>query len=301
MIPEIEFTKILRCTECSGDIDENYVCRKCQKKFPVVRNVVRFVESESYVSNFGFEWNKHKRTQYDSENHKPSESFLRQIGLNPELVKGKLVLDAGCGTGRFSDVIERWGGTPVCIDLSSAVEACYENLGGRGIRVIQGNILNPPFKNEVFDVIFSIGVLHHTPNTRKAFEALVPLLKPGGFITIWVYHAYNDGSLRIKLSNFYRKFTWRVPTQMLYTLSHVAITYYYLNRIPLLGSITGRLLHIAEHKDWRWRVLDTFDWYSPRYQWHHTYSEVWKWFEEAGLTNIKIYEPPVSVSGYKPL
>lgn len=301
---DICLEEIICCPQCKESLKENsegFYCSFCKKNYPLIENVPRFVESEFYVENFGFQWNKHKRTQFDTEDQKSSETFLRKIGFSPETVKDKLVLDAGCGSGRYSEVINRWGGKVVGIDLSNAVKACYENLGDKAVKVIQADILNPPFKDRVFDVIFSIGVLHHTPNTKQAFKSLVRLLKPGGYICIWLYHAYHDDSTRIKLSRFYRKFSWRLPKNLLYLIAHLAIPYYYLNRIPIIGSITSRVWHIAEHKDWRWRVLDTFDWYSPRYQWHHTYTEVWAWFEEEGLENIKIFDPPVSIGGYKPL
>ncbi|MCX7858328.1 MAG: class I SAM-dependent methyltransferase [Deltaproteobacteria bacterium] len=300
---KVNLDELLCCPECGGlllESKERLKCEACDKAYAVVNGIPRFVETELYVENFGFQWNKHKRTQFDNEKKTPSESFLRTIGLSPEVVKDKLVLDAGCGSGRYSDVINRWGGKVIAMDLSSAVEACYENLGNRGVMVVQGDILKPPLKKESFDVVFSIGVLHHTPNTKQAFKSILTLLKPGGHIVIWLYHSYNDDCLRMKLSKFYRKVTWRLPKRFLYAVSHLAIPYYYLNKIPFLRSITGRIWHIAEHEDWRWRVLDTFDWYSPRYQWHHTYTEVWKWFEEEGLVNIRISEPPVSISAVKP-
>jgi len=93
------------------------------------------------------------------------------------------------------------------MDLSLAVEACYQNLFHRGnVMVVQADIFNSPFELESFDVIVSIGVLHHTPDPRLAFRSLVGLLKPGGLIGIWVYHAYHDDTLRMKLSQFYRRF-----------------------------------------------------------------------------------------------
>jgi SAM-dependent methyltransferase len=296
---KIDLTSILRCPNCKSNLTEKLECKKCNVQYPVIRGIPRFVNSEFYVENFGFQWNKHKRTQFDNEKEKPSELFLRRIGLTPELVKDKLVLDAGCGAGRYSDVVSRWGGNVVAVDLSSAVEASHENLGHKGVKILQADIMNLPFAEETFDVIFSIGVLHHTPDTKKAFEALVPLLKPGGLIVVWLYSAYNDESMRMKLSNFYRRFSWKLPKKLLYGISWLAVPYYYLNRIPILRMFTGRLWHIAEHKDWKWRVLDTFDWYSPRYQWHHTYAEVFGWFEENGLTNIRVLDPPVTVSGFK--
>ncbi len=297
---DVDLISILRCPVCRSKLTQEMRCTECGNQYPVIRGIPRFVNSEFYVENFGFQWNKHKRTQFDNGKENPSESFLKKVGLTPDLVKDKLILDAGCGAGRYSDVVSRWGANVIAVDLSSAVEASYENLSHLGVRVLQADIMNLPFAEESFDIIFSIGVLHHTPDTKKAFQSLVPLLKPGGFMVIWLYSAYNDESTRMKLSNFYRRFSWRIPKKLLYSISWLAIPYYYLNQIPLLRTFTGRMWHISEHENWRWRVLDTFDWYSPKYQWHHTYPEVFSWFEEMGFVNIRTLEPPITVSGFKP-
>lgn len=53
--------------------------------------------------------------------------------------------------------------------------------------------------------------------------------------------------------------------------------------------------------NWRWRVLDMFDWYSPKYQSKHTHWEVFDWFQGEGLVNIKIGEGEVTLLGEKPL
>ena len=100
-------------------------------------------------------------------------------------------------------------------------------------------------------------------------------------------------------SSVQRFFTTRLPSRWLYALCHVAIPVYYLYRIPVFYPL--RLLtKIAMHPDPEWRVLDTFDWYSPRYQWKHTYPEVQKWFEEAGLEDVRLLPHPVAFRGRKP-
>ncbi len=298
-----ELLEIICCPECRGKLEltDNFLsCGECSQSYPIKDGVFRFVENEKYVGNFGFQWNKHKRTQFDTLDYAPSEAFMRKMGLSEEKMRGKLVLDAGCGSGRYSDVVIRWGGRVIGLDMSLAVDAYNENLKERGAIAVQADLMKAPFKDQVFDVIFSIGVLHHTPDTKKAFQSLVRYLKPGGLIVIWVYSAYLDDTFKMKLSNFYRKFTYRLPEGLLYSICYLAVPYYFLTRIPIVRSLAGRLWYISEHENWRWRVLDTFDWYSPRYQWHHTYPEVFNWFEESGLVDIYISEPAVTVGGYKP-
>ena len=99
-------------------------------------------------------------------------------------------------------------------------------------------------------------------------------------------------------SNTQRILTTRLPPRWLYGLCHLAIPLYYLYRIPLFYPL--RLLtKVAMYPEAEWRVLDTFDWYSPRYQWKHTYPEVRRWFEEADLNEVQMLPRPVAMRGKK--
>ena len=162
-----------------------------------------------------------------------------------------------------------------------------------------------PFAPESFDYIYSIGVLHHTPNCEMAFKLLPPLLKPGGQIAIWVYSAYNK---YYRFSDIYRKLTSRLPARWLHTLCQVAGPFYYIHcgvrRIPILGKPISGLMRILVpleqgDPDWDSRVLATFDWYSPKYQSKHTYEEVFTWFESCGLGDLHVSGQPIAVRGRK--
>ena len=139
---------------------------------------------------FGFQWNHFAKSQLDSANGttRSRDTFLEKTGFTLQELRGKRILDAGCGMGRFAEIALEAGAEVHAVDLSAAVEAARANLGGRGnISFYQGDILNLPFVPGTFDYIYSIGVLHHTPSTKLAFQSLVPLLRPGGRIAIWVY------------------------------------------------------------------------------------------------------------------
>lgn len=254
----------------------------------------------SYVRNFSFEWLRHKTTQLDAAAGGESERVFREkTGLTPEAVKGKRVLDAGCGMGRFAEVASRWGGRVVAIDLSRAVESARANLAGRSnVLVCQADVFRLPFAEQSFDVIYSIGVLHHTPDCERAFRGLVRYLAPGGRIAIWLYA--DDGGMWKKCADFYRRVTVRMPSRALHALCHLAVPFYYLTKLPVLGRLLWTLVPISQHPDPDVRVLDTFDWYSPRYQSTHTYPEVHEWFRSEGLADIALSKTPVSVSGTRP-
>jgi ubiquinone/menaquinone biosynthesis C-methylase UbiE len=211
---------------------------------------------------------------------------------------GEKVLDAGCGMGRFTEICCDAGADVHAVDLSDAVEVAAQNLAGRSnAHFYQADIFRLPFMDESFDRVFSIGVLHHTPDTKAAFQSLVRLVRPSGHIAIWVYGI----QLRSMIgSELLRPLTSRLPRRTMLSLSRIAIPMYYVHKLPLIGRVTSKLLPTSVEADPTWRWLDTFDWYTPRFQWKHSNDEVVSWFREAGLTDIRVGDFPVSVSGRKP-
>ena len=302
---------ILRCPKCKGALAENQnvlACNSCKRSFPLVNGVLRFVEAESYASSFGFQWHNYARTQLDNEaTHLSEISFRRKTGFTPEELSGKLVLDVGCGMGRYAEVASRWGARVVGIDLSSAAEVAAQNLADRhNVTILQADVFALPFALESFDFIYSIGVLHHTSNCERAFKALPPLLKAGGSIAIWLYSGYNNW---YRFSDIYRKVTHRLPVQILHALCYATVPLYYVHRglnfVPFIGRpISGVLRHllpISLDPEPARRILDTFDWYSPKHQSKHRYEEVFPWFEDCGLDSLRVMpDGPVAVRGQKP-
>jgi len=343
---------LLVCPDCSGSLDleirardqEEILagllhCARCRCDFPVQDGIPRFAPSDTYAASFSFEWKRWQRTQFDTESRKPSEStFVVSTGKRPQELAAKLVLEVGCGTGRFMDVLMRAGAEIVGMDLSLAVEVARKNLGCRpNCHLLQADALCPPFRPGTFDFAYSIGALHHTSNSRQAFLRMAELLKPQGMAAIWVYPRRRlaetlqyfpdranevlaqDVNFQIPAkwqkvvsrvapeldwmmeasSRLQRFFTTRLPRRWLYALCHLAIPLYHIYRIPLFYPL--RLLtKIAMHPDPEWRVLDTFDWYSAHYQWKQTYADVRAWFEEAGLEDITLLPRPVAVRGKRP-
>jgi len=309
---KLSFLDLVACPRCGAHLQSSGSAEgapeledgelRCENghTFPVLGGIPRFVDSQLYVENFGFEWNVHARTQLDAGSSDESErTFRAKTGFTPEDLHGRLILDVGCGMGRFSDVVSRWGGHVVAIDLSRAVEAAQRNIGRReNVNIAQADIFDLPFPDETFDFIFSIGVLHHTPSTRAAFDRLPRLLRKDGRIAIWVYTSYSATQWRF--SDLYRRFTPRIPKRILHALCYAAVPLYFVYKIPIAGLFFRWILPVSNHPRSEWRVLDTFDWYSPKYQWKHSYEEVFPWFEENGLTSIRVLKVPVALQGTKP-
>ncbi len=294
----------LKCVRCGNpglqQTEHGWSCGSCMTTFPVRDGVARFVPDESYSASFGMQWNLFARTQLDSVSGttRSRDTFVQKTGWPPETLRGKRVLDAGCGMGRFAEVCADAGAEVYAVDLSAAVEAAYRNLGHRpNVHIYQADIMNLPFSAQSFDFIYSIGVLHHTPSTKAAFLKLPPLLKPGAAVAVWVYAK----KLKMLLgSEILRKITPSLPKAWLLRASRIAIPLYHLHRLPLIGIVTSVILPTGMEPDPEWRWLDTFDWYSPRYQWKHAYEEVEGWFREAALTEVRRGAFPVAVRGVRP-
>ncbi|HZU99566.1 MAG TPA: class I SAM-dependent methyltransferase [Planctomycetota bacterium] len=306
------FETIGACPCCRASLRAEraaYLCQGCGKSWPIVRGVPRFVDSEHYVGSFGFQWRRHRTTQLDSRLQRESEeTFAAKTGLAPEDVRGKVVLDVGVGTGRFSDVVARWGGIPFGVDLSLAVLSAQRNLSRYPESfVAQADLFSLPFKPSSFDIVFSIGVLHHTPSTRDAFRAIAPLVKEGGVLAVGLYEEIPLHRPSYDISERYRRYTTRLSHPVLHLLSHLAIPRHHLVLAldALNEHVAGRVrlaLPASDHSDPQWRVLDTFDWYSPRYQWKHTEDEVRRWFLDLGFEAVgRLPERSmVSVRGRRP-
>lgn len=298
-----ELHSVFTCPECGKTFRWETTRLVCENNHQaaVVRGVPRFVPDDAYVGSFSFEWNTHNQTQIDTHRGDDSSQqiFREKTHLSPEDLQGKLVLDAGVGAGRFCDVMSSWGASVVGVDLSFAVEASHANFLGRdNVLIAQADIGKLPFRPGTFDHIVSIGVLHHTPDTRRYFEGLVPLLKSGGRITIWVY----PGDERSYIArNEWIKFTNKIPEKMFYDwctwFIHRAVRNFQSRLVQMIYKVfpfSNQGLGIEND------ILDLFDGYSPKFHGIHTPEEVIMWFESAGLTDVRSLPIHTTVTGIKP-
>jgi 2-polyprenyl-3-methyl-5-hydroxy-6-metoxy-1,4-benzoquinol methylase len=302
---------ILRCLNCSGKLESDssrgFMCPACRRVYPNLQGIARFVEAEHYAASFGYQWHRYQKTQLDHDEIRESErNFLMKTALCPADLKGKLVLDVGCGMGRFAEVATRWGARVVGVDLSLAAEVAARNLADRDFVAFQADVFNLPFAPESFDVIYSIGVLHHTPDCEAAVKALDRYLKPGGLLVVWLYSGYNKW---YRFSDFWRRYTHKMKPETLHGVLKVAVPLLYnlqqgLKHVPLVGRPVAGMVHhvfpVNRQKDPEARMLDTFDWYSPRYQSKHTYEQVFKWYAAMGMEDMRVGETSIAVRGRKP-
>ena len=85
----------------------------------------------------------------------------------------------------------------------------------------------------------------------------------------------------------------------MWALSAAAVPLYYLYRMPVVGKLFQLALPISMEREARWRWLDTFDWYTPRYQWKYLYPEIFRWFRDNGFHDVELLDEPIRMSGHK--
>ncbi|MBI4609199.1 MAG: methyltransferase domain-containing protein [Candidatus Rokubacteria bacterium] len=305
-------TKFLVCPECKSElglraqihegrevVEGALECRGCGVGYPIVGGVPRFVRSGAYASSFGYQWHRFRTVQLDSvSGTSRSERALESTtGWTDADYGGRLVLDAGVGAGRFAEIVAKKGGEVVGIDLTTAVDAAYLNIGRHErVHLIQADIFAMPFRESTFDLAYSIGVLHHTPDPRAAFERVAATVKKGGGLAIYVYHGYGFAQ---RSSDLIRRLTTRLPAPLMIALAAAAIPLYYLYGVPGLGKVLQLVCPISLHPSWRWRWLDTFDWYTPTYQWKFRYPEVIRWFRANGFLDIEAFDDAIRIRGIK--
>ena len=277
----------------------NY-CPGCNTAFRKSNSVLRFVEDEGYADNFGHEWSIHSKLYFTDDEIASTIRTLHKLGLNPDTVKDKVVLDLGSGTGRFTRILQAWNARHVvAVDMSQAIDVTVENTKAQpNTTYIQADLMKLPFGEGEFDIVLAWGVLHHTPSTKKAFQAVARHLKKGGSMHIYVYGTTKQ--IRRKVITLYRKITPHLPKTVLYALCRLSGPLYYVYKIPVVGVILRTILPISHQPKRGLRVLETFDDYSPKYAWRHSFPEVFEWFSEAGFVDITIKNPPIFVYGRLP-
>jgi SAM-dependent methyltransferase len=269
--------------------------------YPIINYVPRFVETDKYTDSFSTQ-RLYVRRHFKHYLRDTSgfSSFYLTTGFTKERISRGLTLEIGCGYGRFMDVVHREGGEIVGIDLSThSVDLAQSFIGMKpNVHLVQCDLFKLPFRKGSFDSIYSIGVLHHTPDCKKAFQALPAYLSYGGQISIWVYHPSNQMDI-VK----WRQFTCKWPPSALYLWCIInQVLFSWVRTIPVIRWKFNRLIPGSVPKPGQhfWlRVLEDFDNLSPKYASSHTPSEVVEWYREAGLSDIKILNRHTAVIGFR--
>ena len=232
--------------------------------------------------------------------------FEMKTGRVPAHYAGQLVLDAGCGCGRFAHELHLNGVHAIGVDVAPhALEAAVKN-GVPRENLYCESLLDLPFIDGAFDAAYSIGVLHHTPDPLAAFLEVARTVRVGGELAVWVYAQPVPDSL-LPAHDFLHAITRACPPAALYDACEkyaVALRDMYTRHV-VAGTPVGvhrdlaTILRVSGSSDDAECISDTFDWHTPQRRFWHTKEEVRGWFEGAGFRVDWTGEFPVSMRGTK--
>lgn len=321
------------------------------RSYPIIDGIPRFVEEHFYndqpadpaadqtVQCYGEFWRR-AGTSHGSYSHTLAELkayeevFHAMLGVDPGELAGLFpdgtnCLDAGCGIAWSEYLFNvNKNSNRFAVDLSTSVEVAFDRTRAlSNVFVAQADILQLPFPESHFDIIFSGGVLHHTPDPAKSFASLCRHLRAGGLIGIFIYKT--KPFLRELADREIKKITTEMNSVDCESFAvQVATLGRSLQRIteplivdqdiPLLGIARGQYKlqkFIFDHflkcyhnteLGFEHSVLANLDWYRPKKASHHTRDEVASWFEANSIRDVHFVELPgwehssFFVSGRKP-
>ena len=275
--------------------------------YPVINRIPRFVPLENYASSFGLQWNAYRRTQLDSYTGLPiSKSRLTRLaGGSLDIFKEKTVLEAGCGAGRFTEIMLQEGANVFAVDISTAVEANYLNCNAYpNYFVCQADILELPLLPEQFDVVVCVGVIQHTPDPERSIRVLCSHVKPGGLLILDHYtYGYSTTPIRRFLRSFLQNRTKEYTMNFIQTLcrvlwpSHKILYRTKDNRV--MRKIRPLLLYwspVVDYQDaypelddnllFEWATLDTHDTLTDCYKHLRSAEQIHEHLEASGMVEI---------------
>jgi len=246
---------------------------------------------------FGDEW------QRFPEIHDVHRRIFDWYFEGPEPVRWKhlRVLDAGCGMGRWLHFARQQGAELVGMDVSAAIDVAAAR-DGDGADFVQADLRFPPFAPDSFDLVYSLGVVHHLEEPLVGVRALAKLVRPGGELRLYVYRSLADEPLwrrlLLRAVTALRRVTTRLPYPMVHSVAWlVAVTANVLFLVPrrllrrfALGDRLTRGLPLVHYCDVPFRMLvaEQFDRLVAPIEGRFSKDEVESWIRDVGLELIEV-------------
>jgi 2-polyprenyl-3-methyl-5-hydroxy-6-metoxy-1,4-benzoquinol methylase len=302
-------------------------CLDTNREYEIINEIPRLlVNIENYAAAFGEQWLRWRKTQLDSYSSTTisrdrlfrclGEQVLHRIRHCKEILN---VLEVGCGAGRFTEILLSFPSVQLTsLDLSSAVEANALNFPqNERHRVVQADIMQPPFKPQQYDIVICLGVIQHTPNSDETIAKLYNQVKPGGHLII-DHYTFEFRRLTKITGNLMRPIVKRLPSERRMHVVEKMVDIFFpihrsIRKIPYAQQIFSRISPIntyfhaypqlSENLQRDWAVLDTHDGMTDWYKRLKSLKQISVALQRIGVSQIEVWSGGngIEARGKRPL
>lgn len=266
------FRELLACPACAGPLAADWSCRSCGARFEAPDGIPNLrLPGDGRTDAVGRFYACAPFPGYPPRDSLPALHARAERSAFARLVDRAIpgdarIVDVGCGTGQMCLYLARADRVVIGADLTRASlrlgAAAARRFGLERVQFVETDLLRPGLKKDSFDVVYSSGVLHHTPNPRASFARLVQLARPGGTIVVGVYNAFARIPLRL------RRLVARISGYRV---------------IPFDPVLRDRRNEPERRRAW------LRDQYQHPEEHVHTLAEVQGWFAENGVEYLRAY------------
>lgn len=256
---------------------------------------------EKTVSGFGDEWERFDQSVLPTDENQ--RLFVKYFRVFPweSLPVGAQGFDMGCGSGRWARMVAPRVRLLHCIDPSSAIDVARRNLSTyANCLFYQAGVGDLVLPDSSMDFGYSLGVLHHIPNTQKGIDDCVRMLKPGAPLLLYLYYALDNQSgwyrMLWKTSDILRRLICRFPHKPRYVISQIiaSIVYLPIARFAALLELCGmsarkvERLPLGSYRNLSFYTMrtDALDRFGTHLEQRFTKKEIKLMMENAGLDSI---------------
>jgi ubiquinone/menaquinone biosynthesis C-methylase UbiE len=251
------------------------------------------------VASFGDEWSRYDQSSMSYS--EASEIFMAYFSIFPwdMLPSNPVGFDMGCGSGRWAKFVAPKVGRLNCIDPSSALDIARRNLiDFKNVEYIKASVSESGIPINSQDFGYSLGVLHHVPDTESAINSCVSILKSGAPLLVYLYYAFDNRGWVYRLlwraSDLVRRIICKLPSRFKHLVTDViaAIVYFPLARLSLLLDKVGinaasiPLFYYRNHSFYTMRT-DSRDRFGTPLEQRFTKQQIKSYMERSGLIDIK--------------